>query len=195
MLPDYQNSAKVAADLSNASQQKINAQVAIIRLLSEETFQNLSPDLQALTLKISPDKVANQMPLPIEFVTTLSVILETLLRRSLQALPEKISVPKAEVIERLRRAGLSTDLRTVGDNFYSAACNGAPATLGAYALAYMASLDDAQFERFTANELHDLCFEVASYRGHGNNLALVIADDKLAELRDKTFQAIKFLGG
>ena len=193
LLPDYDNPAAVVADLSNASQQKLNAQLAVIRVLGEETFQNLPHDVQTLTLKISPDKIGGQVPAPMEFVTALSMILEKILLGKLKESPAKITLSKAEVIARLAQAGKLTDLQTVGEDFYLRACRREAATLGAYALAYMATLDDEHFDKFTAANLHELVSEVALLRGHANNLALVLDEKKLSELRDKVFAAIKIL--
>ena len=193
LLPDYDNPAAVKADLSNTSQQKLNAQISIGRKLGEETFQNLSPDVQALMLKISPDKFKSQLPAPLEFVTTLSMLLEKILSRKLKEFDDEISITKSEVIERLAGAGKSTDLWSVGEDFYLKACRREPATLGAYALAYMAALDDDRFKKFTEKNIHELIFEIANLRGHANNLALMVDDKNLVELRDKVFTAIKFL--
>ena len=193
LLPDYDNPAAVVADLSNASQQKLNAQLSVIRALGEETFQNLPADVQALTLKISPDKIGGQMPAPIEFVTTLAMILEKILLHKLKEFPAEISLSKSEIIRRLAQADKSTNLRTVGEKFYSQACKKEPATLGAYALAYMATLTDEQFDKFTAANLHELISELATLRGHANNLALVLDEKNTSGLRNKVFTAIKLL--
>ena len=107
LLPDYDNPAAVVADLSNASLKKLNAQLAVKDVLGEETFQNLSEDLQALTLKVAPDKNL-VMPLPVEFVTVLSMIIEKILSSKLAEFDGEISLSKAEIIDRLTRAGKST---------------------------------------------------------------------------------------
>lgn len=193
LLPDYDNPAAVVADLSNSSQQKLNAQLAVIRKLGEETFQNLPADVQALTLKVSPDKIGGQMPMPIEFVTTLAMILEKILLLKLKESPAEISLSKSEIIGRLTQSGKSTNLRTVNEKFYLQACKRESATLGAYALAYMATLTDKQFDKFTTANLHELISEVATLRGHANNLGLVLDEKNLSGLRDKVFTAIKLL--
>lgn len=194
LLPDYDNpQVAVAADLSNASQQKINAQIAVIRRLGEETFLNLPPDVQTLTLKISPDKIGARLPLHFEFVTVLAMILENLLLSKLKKYPDEILQTKEEVIGRLKRADTATALATVDEHFYSQACRGNVATLGAYALAYMATLSDVRFDKFAANKLPELCAAVAKYRGHANNISLVLDEQELFNLRDKVFDAIRFL--
>lgn len=193
LLPDYDDPTVGTADLSNASQQKLNAQMSVIRALGREIFDALSADVQALTLKISPDKSGGQIPAPVEFVTTLSMILEKILLRKLKKFPAEITATKSEIIARLSRAGKSTDLRTVGEIFFNRACRRETATLGAYALAYMATLSDEQFDKFTAKNFHALIYEIATLRGHANNLALIVDAEKLFALRDKIFSAIKFL--
>jgi len=57
----------------------------------------------------------------------------------------------------------------------------------------MATLTDEQFDKFTAENLHELISEVATLRGHANNLALVLEEKNISGLRDKVFTAIKFL--
>lgn len=193
LLPDYDNPQAVVADLSNASQQKLNAEMAVIRLLGEETFLKLPHDVQKLTLKISPDKVGARLPLHFEFITVLSMILENLLLDKLRRYPDEISQTKEEVIGRMKRAGSATTLITVDEHFYLQACKRTMATLGAYALAYMATLTDAQFNKFVAKKLPGLCAEVANYRGHANNISLILDEQELFNLRDKVFDAIKFL--
>ena len=193
LLPDYDNPQAVAADLTNASQQKLNAEIAVIQLLGEETFLNLPRDVQKLTLKISPDKIGSRLPLHLEFVTALSMILENLLLDKLRQYPDEISQTKAEIIVRLERAGSTTDLATVSEQFYSRACKQEMATLGAYVLAYMATLTDAQFDKFVKNNLPELCAKVANYRGHANNISLVLDEQELFNLRNDVFNAIKFL--
>lgn len=193
LLPDYSNPQAVAADLSNASQQKLNAEMAVIRLLGEETFLNLPRDVQKLTLKISPDKIGSRLPLHFEFITALSMIMENLLLDKLRRYPDEILQTKMEVIGRLERAGSATTLSTVDEHFYLQACKRTVATLGSYALAYMATLTDAQFNKFVAKKLPELCADVANYRGHANNISLVLDEQELFNLRDKVFDAIKFL--
>ena len=193
LLPDYDNPQAVAADLSNASQQKINAEMAMLRTLGEEIFSNLPRDVQELTLKISPDKIGTRLPSHLEFVTTLSMILENLLLNKLRRYPDEILTTKAEVLARMERAGSATNLATVDEHFYSQACKGAVATLGAYALAYMATLNDAQFEKFAAKKFPELCADIANYRGHANRISLVLDEKEISRLRDKVFDAIKFL--
>lgn len=192
LLPDYDNPATVAADLSNASQQKINAQIAVIRRLGEETFLNLPPDVQTLMLKISPDKIGARLPLHFEFITVLAMILENLLLSKLKKYPVEISQTKSEVIGRLAKAGHSTALAMVDEHFYSQACRRKVATLGAYTLAYMATLSDVRFDKFAANKLPELCADIAKYRGHANNISLVLNEQELLNLRDKVFDTIKF---
>ena len=192
LLPDYDNPQAVTVDLSNASQQKLNAEMSVIRILGEETFLNLPHDVQKLTLKISPDKVGARLPLHFEFITALSMILENLLLNKLRRYPDEISQTKAEVIGRMERAGLVTTLATVDEHFYLQACKRTVATLGAYALAYMATLTDAHFNKFVANKLPELCADIAKYRGHANNISLVLDEQELFSLRGKVFNAIKF---
>ena len=192
LLPDFDNPAAVTADPSNVSVQKINAQLAVIEKLGEENFLQLSPDLQTLLLKISPDKSGSLLPPPVEFVTTLSKILEKVLRNKLTQVPEEISVPKSEIVARLKKIG-STSLRSVNEKFYLSACKKQPATLGAYALAFMAASDE-NFQTFTAAKLHELVSDVAKLRGHTNNLSLSVSADDLSNLRDDVFNAIKILG-
>lgn len=193
LLPDYDNPQAVAVDLSNASQQKLNAEMAVIRMLGEETFLNLPRDVQKLTLKISPDKIGARVPLHLEFVTVLSMIPENLLADKLRRYPDEISQKKADIIARLERAGSTTDLSTVSEQFYSRACKRETATLGAYALAYMATLTDAQFDKFAANKFPELFAKISNYRGHANNISLLLDEQELFGLRDRVFDAIKFL--
>ena len=121
------------------------------------------------------------------------MILENLLLNKLRRYPDEILTTKAEVLARMERAGSAANLATVDEHFYSQACKGAVATLGAYALAYMATLNDAQFEKFAAKKFPELCADIANYRGHANRISLVLDEKEISRLRDKVFDAIKFL--
>ena len=178
---------------SNTYQQKLNAQISVIRALGEETFQNLSADVQELTLKISPDKSGRQIPGTFEFVNILAMILEKILFLKLKKFPAEILTSKTEIIRRLVKADKSTNFQTVGENFYLKACKKEPANLGAYALAYMATLTESQFDKFIAANLHKLISELATLRGYANNLALMLEEKNLFNLRDSVFTAIKLL--
>lgn len=167
--------------------------MAVIRILGEETFLNLPHNVQKLTLKISPDKIGARMPLHLEFVTILSMILENLLLDKLRRYPDEISKTKAEVIRRLDSSGSTTDLAMIDEHYYLQACKRNVATLGAYVLAYIGTLTDVQFDKFVANKFPELCAKIANYRGHANNISLVLDEKELVNLRDKVFDVIMFL--
>ena len=67
------------------------------------------------------------------------------------------------------------------------------ATLGAYALAYMAALDEMEFADFAKTGIHETVFRISTYRGHGNDVGLVIDEEMLAELCEQTFAAVRYL--
>lgn len=190
LLPDYENPDAEEFDLSNESIKKINAQLAIMKILDEKIFQNLPGDVQNLLLKISPDKNRDQLPAPVDFIETLSIILEKILN---EKIAEKITVKKSEIIARLKKFGDKSNLRTVNDSYYNAACQKGKATLGAYALAYMATLDDENLKYFVEKNFPTLVAEIVTLRGHGNNILLVVEEEKLIELRAKLFNTIEIL--
>lgn len=194
LLPDYDNPDAVKADAANASIQKINAQISLFAALGEETFQELSPDVQELLLKISPEKDETQSLRAVEFMEVLSSILEKILREKISDAPEKISVPKSEIIQRLKKIGQTENWNSVSDFYYIKACEKEASTLGGYALAYFTTLDDVQLKKCAAENLPKLIFEIAGYRGHGTNLNLLIEADRLAELREKVFEVLKNRG-
>ena len=191
LLPDYDNPDALRAEVSNASIQKLNAQLSLVKALGEENYQALTPDVINLLLQISPDKDQNLQLRPIEFVVVLSSVLEKILRRRIAELPNEIEVDKKIAVERLTRLGQSAAFQSVGDVYYRQACCKGDATLGAYALAYFAALDDARLKRCVAQNLPALVLTVAGYRGHGNNLNLMIENATLFEMRKQVFEVLK----
>ena len=194
LLPDYANPDALKSDEVSASMQKINAQFSLFEKLGEEVYQDLPPDVQELLLKISPDKDGSQMLRAVDFVEVLSSVLEKILREKILDAPEKIAVPKTEVLARLKKFGQAAELGTVGDFYYRKACEKENATLGAYALAYFALLDDDALKDCTARNLPAFISEIAGYRGHGTNLNLLIETGRLAALREKVFEILKNRG-
>lgn len=199
LLPDYDNQQLMEDDSANASLQRLSAEITVMKALGEDVYRNMPPDLQEQFLKISPDKDDNEektgrQVLATKFVETLSIILEKILSSLLHAKPI-INMEKSAIIARLQSQGISTDLSTVNDRYYENACRQQKATLGAYTLAYMASLNDTELTKFAEKKIPELAYEIAGYRGHSNNLNMVLDEALLLDLRHRVFEAVKYLGG
>lgn len=194
LLPDYDNPSVQDDDDTNASLQKLNAELAVISTLGEELYRTLPGDIRDQLLKIYPSKQENKIPQPSGFVETLSVIMEKLLYNLLQKMPV-ISMTKKEVIARMRADGISDELATVNDIYFEMARAHQKATLGAYALAYMAALNDDSLREFVDKGIHELVHKISYYRGHSNHLGLVVDENILLTLRKEAFEAVRFLGG
>lgn len=191
LLPDYENPTAVGVDLTNASQVRLNAEIAAVRMLGENVFRRMPADQRELVLRTAYQGHGRGL-LPIEFVETLSILMEKIFLGKLAMLPV-IAVSQKEILNRMCSNGIAMDLRTVGNHYYRKACNHEKATLGAYVLAYMAALDEAEFTAFAEAGIHETAFRISTYRGHGNNIGLVMNEAMLGELRDRTFAAVKYM--
>lgn len=191
LLPDYENPTAVGVDLTNASQVRLNAEIAAVRMLGENVFRRMPAEQRELVLRTAYQG-HGRMFLPIEFVETLSILMEKIFLGKLAMLPV-IAVSQKEILNRMYSNGLAMDLRTVRNHYYRKACNHEKTTLGAYVLAYMAALDEAEFTAFAEAGIHEIAFRISTYRGHGNNIGLVMDEATLAELRDQTFAAVKYM--
>ena len=178
LLPDYENVENEQADLTNASMKKLNAQLAVMKAIGEELFQKFPYSLQNCFLKISPDKQGAQMLGSMDFIKTLSVILEKIISQKIFNFAGKITAPKDEIIERLNNLNIKHNLQGVGLQFYQNACEKKVATLGAY-------LADKNF--------FETVSEIAGLRGHANNILFTVEEDELINLRSKVFDIVKFL--
>ena len=193
LLPDYENVENEQADLTNASMKKLNAQLAVMKAIGEELFQKFPYSLQNCFLKISPDKQGAQMLGSMDFIKTLSVILEKIISQKIFNFAGKITTPKVELIARLDSLNIKHNLQTVGLQFYQNACEKKVATLGAYALAYSATLDDDNLKNLADKNFFETVSEIALLRGHVNNILFTVEEDKLINLRSKVFDIVKFL--
>lgn len=193
LLPDYENSAEVSVDLTNASRMRLNAELAAVQSLGEDVFRRLPEEQKELVLRIAFQFQGSGRKLSsMDFVKTLSILMEKIFLERLAELPI-ISVTQEEILDKLRNNGLTTDLQTVGKQYYRRACNHEKATLGAYVLAYMAALDEVGFVGFAKTGIHKTVFRISTYRGHGNDVDLVIDEGTLAELREQTFAVVRYL--
>ena len=194
LLPDYENIETEKADLTNSSIKKLNAQLAVIKAIGEELFQSFPYSLQCCFLKISPDKQGAQMLGSMEFIKMLSVILEKIISQKISSFSGKITTPKSEIIARLNNFNVKQDFGTVSESFYSRACEKKAATLGAYALAYSATLDNESLKNLAQKNFFEVVFKIAGLRGHANNILFMAEEKELINLRSKVFDIVKFLG-
>lgn len=193
LLPDYENIETEKEDLSNASMKKLNAQLAVMKAIGEEIFQRFPYSLQNYFLKISPDKQGTQMLGSLEFVKTLSIILEKIISQKILDFAGKITSPKSEIVLRLKNLNVKQNFQTVSDTFYKNACEKKISTLGGYTLAYSATLNDEDLKKLAEKNFFETVFEIAGLRGHVNNILFAAEEENLINLRDKVFNIVKFL--
>ena len=193
LLPDYENPAEISVDLMNASRMRLNAEIAAVQSLGEDVFRRIPVEQKELVLRIAFQFQGSGRKLSsMDFVKTLSILLEKIFLERLAELPV-ISVTQEEILDKLCSNGMTMDLQTVGNQYYRRACNHEKATLGAYTLAYMAALDEMDFADFAKTGIHETVFRISTYRGHGNDVGLVIDEEMLAELCEQTFAAVRYL--
>ena len=194
LLPDFTlDTQDQTSAQSSASLEKINAEIALMQVLGD-AYLRMLPDLQRQLRLVSPDK--QELPEPFRLVQILSSILEISLQQCLMALPQECPVrTQIETLQLLqtRYGVVPAGLDYVSSAYFDSAVRRHPATLGAYCLAFLSLSDDTVWQELLAVHLPRLIAEVASARGHGNNVALKMSGDECRSLRDRVLAMVKVL--
>ena len=200
LLPDYrqdetQNKNSAPDDIS---QERLNAVVALKKALGNKIYYEAGDNLRNNLIRLSPYYKGNNMPSPMEFVNCLYACLENYIRGKTNdlAVRKKELATVLSELERLTGNALPKSLKFVSQRMFELATEGQNASLGAYILVMLSAFpkelltDKSKVKKF----LNDTG-EIVSLRQHANNteLNLILTEEKLEQLRENAFDAIKFL--
>ena len=201
LLPDFQETD--AQNISEnfkigISQERLNAMVELQNSLGSKIYYDANENLKNALISISPYYSGNKMLAPVDFVNQLYRCLENFIRTKTQHLPlykKNISAVISE-LEKFLESPLPKTLKTVSERFFINAVKGLNSSLGAYTLAFFGFLPkDLLTDKISVKKNLETIAEILSLRQHANNteLNLTLTEKNLNSLREKTFDAIKFL--
>lgn len=203
LLPDFGGNVISDGDRKeNASRDKINALVSIWGILDSNVFNRLDSHIQQELLNMAPCFDGRRQLVAMDFVISLSKILEKTFRDVLKH--EKLywtsRYSKADALsvikEKLYEHDLPDGLLRVNENFYNNAISSKAnqrTTLGAVCLAWAAHNNS---ETYTGDNLYDILFlvdKIAKMRSHGNEISLKIDHAVLNECRMSVCKVISML--
>lgn len=200
LLPDLEilDGVLTVKQNDNISEMRLLAQVNLERAMGSIYFTTLHDNIKNEWMKISPDKFGQQLPEPYEYLQILSRLNEAALFEALNDIKIKRKYSKGEAVEIItNRYGkkIPKSLSRVNEGFYRKVINGEKATLGAYALAYLTLVDKNLFKILIDNKFMQLIDNIASLREHANNIALIVDESKLNDMRNQTMIITKIIGG
>ena len=208
LLPEFQESApddhKKFSSEKNISQERLNAIVALKKVLGDKIYYEAGDNLRNTLIRLSPYYKGDAMLSPMDFVNYLYVCLENYIRHKTENYSHTVKTVSEIVadIENFIETSLPLSLRTVSEKMVIASNAGRNASLGAYILTMFGSLpkgllegkikDNAELKKF-----FDDVGEIVSLRQHANNaeLNLTLNESSLCRLRENTFDALKFMEG
>lgn len=199
LLPDLNMDEVVSGKtINNASESRLLALVSLEKALGSIYFNALEKGVKNEWIKISPDKKANQMPEPYEYIMILSRILEEALQKANYEFVKKGDVSKEQALEILgkRYSGkIPKTFSFVKTGLYNKAKKGFKASLGTAALVYIVNVDEDICEKVLNERYIQIINRVCELRGHGTNVALNEDIVSLNALRDEIIKIIRIIGG
>lgn len=199
LLPGFERPEERTVIEGNASLALLNGELALRDALSNEVYNALPESLRLNLMKISPEKDVGSVP-PKEAILSLCALMEHMLASWLQRQTPIEAGEKEVLFALVEPLGLPAGLRQVGTRYYVCACAHEKATLGGYLLAILRTLcpdgrlTDACRAVFDTG-LPALVDELATARGHGNQVGMLMDGKTVQELCARTFEACKTLGG
>ena len=201
LLPDYQQNdaqGKSSARGDDTSQERLNAVVALKKILGSKIYYEAGDNLRNDLIRLSPYYRGDKMPPPMDFVNYLYRCLENYIRgkaNNFSVRTKNLAAALPE-LERLTGAALPKSLKSVSQEMFKRAAGGQNASLGAYTLVLISALPkELLTDKDRVKKFLDDTGEIVALRQHANNteLNLVLTAEKLGRLRDNAFDAIKFL--
>lgn len=198
ILPDIQlriDDVRVAQHVSN---ERLKASVACEKVLGSLLYTSLEEGTKADFRIISPDKTPALLPPPYEYVQVLYRILQTAFYEENKRYLTKRGMSKEECIgknEELLGKKLPKSLVTVKTERYNAAQRGIKSTLGAHFLSLVPNLLKKDLELLKKQDIVETIDKILEYRKHANDISLMVSDEELSDLRARTINIIKILGG
>lgn len=201
LLPDYQQDdaqGKTSARGNDTSQERLNAVVALKKVLGSKIYYEAGDNLRNDLIRLSPYYRGDAMLAPMEFVNYLYRCLENYIcgkTNNFSVRTKNLAMALSE-LEDLTGNTLPNSLKLVSKEMFRRAASGQNASLGAYTLVLMNALPkELLIDKDRVKKFLDDTGEIIALRQHANNteLNLILTVEKLGRLRDNAFDAIKFL--
>ena len=199
LLPELQfdDGNKSRFRTEDVSQARLLAQASLAKAFGPIRFQMMSDGMKNEWMRISPDKTGRSLPEMNEYAQILYRILQTSLANVNQKCPNRQTLSKEKAILQLKELygkPLPKSLTSVTESFYQKAVHGQNSSLGAEALVYAANHNGME-ELIQAGFVQTID-KVLQLRGHGGQRAALTENEHtMGELRDKTIELIKMIGG
>ena len=174
------------------------ATVECEKALGSLLFTSLDDGIQADFRRISPDKDADHLPAPYEFIQILYRILQTAFYDENKRFASKRWLSKEECIkkdEELLECKLPKSIVTVRDERYNAARRGYKMTLGTQFLVLISCLPHEKLDLLKKQNIVHVVDSILEYRKHANDISLILSWEELSELRGSVIYILKILGG
>lgn len=198
ILPDITLSRDGVPEFNHVSNERLKATVGCEKALGSLLYNSLDEGLQADFRKISPDKSAEQLPDPYEYVQVLYRILQTTFFEESKGLTKSRSLSKEDSINKIESLigiKLPKTITTVKEARFNAAKRGMKATLGAQFLALFPCLDEESVKLLNEHDVVSLVDKVLEYRKHANDISLMVSNEELGRMRECVINTLKILGG
>lgn len=198
LLPDIDVDKSYTQETDNISNERLMAAIECEKALGSLLFTSLDDGIQADFRRISPDKDADHLPAPYEFIQILYRILQTAFYDENKRFASKKWLSKKECIkkdEELLGSKLPRSIVTVRDERYNAARKGYKMTLGAQFLVLISCLPQEKLDLLKAQNIVRVVDSILEYRKHANDISLILSWDELSELRGNVINILKVLGG
>ncbi len=199
LQPDFDfgeiNGAIVKREISQISQEKLNAEVSLSKRLGALYYYNLLPEtIKEEWILVSPDKV--HYPESPEYFDILYRIMQDTLFYALKDIRKNPQLSKADILSKLKKKGIvSNSFDTVNEVFVGQILMNENGTLGANAMVYLYYQSDDLIEKLRSADFIQTIEKLVRLRKHGNNVALSVNTQSLNSIRDKLLDIVRLVGG
>ena len=198
ILPDIKLSRDSEPEFNHVSNERLKATVGCEKALGSLLYNSLDEGLQADFRKISPDKTAETLPEPYEYVQILYRILQTAFFEESKGVTKSSRLSKEDSIDKIEGMlgiKLPKTITTVNEIRFNAAKRGKKATLGAQFLVLFPHLDEESLKLLKEQDVVSLVDKVLVYRKHANDISLMVSNEELSKMRECVINTLKILGG
>ena len=198
ILPDIKLPRDSITESEHVSNERLKATVGCEKALGSLLYNSLDEGVQADFRKISPDKCAEELPDPYEYVQVLYRILQTTFHEESKELIDTKWLSKEECINKIENVmgkKLPKTITTVKEQRYNSARKGMKMTLGAQFLVLIPCLPSEVLEQLKELDIVSLVDKVLDYRKHANDISLRVSSEELNQMREQVINTLKILGG
>lgn len=182
-------------ELSQISQEKLNAEVSLSKKLGALYYYNLLPEtIKEEWILVAPNKV--HYPDAAEYFDILYRIMQDTLYYALKDIRKNSQVRKSDIILKLKEKGIfSISFNTVNEVFIEQILMNENGTLGANTMVYLYYQNDDVINELKKVKFVELVEQLVKLRKHGNNVSLSVSINDLNKMRDDMLSIVKLIGG